>query len=298
MKVLITGANGQLGKELIESKPQGIKLIALSKSELNLRDKKSCYEIIDNLKPDWIINCGAYTNVEKAESNYELAYEVNALGPKYLSESLLKNGGKLLHLSTDYVFNGKNNLPYAPNSEKSPLNIYGVTKSKGEDFIKDILFSSKSGIILRTSWLIGKEGQNFALKIMKLLKEKSELNVINDQIGSPTSTKTLSNVCWKTIQLKKQGLDLPSILHYTDSGIASWYDLAVEISKIVKRLNLLSSEAIIKPISSSKYKTIARRPNYSVLDCFSSKLALSLKDIHWRDSIEELIKEINIRSIY
>ena len=298
MKVLITGANGQLGKELIESKPKGIELIALSKSELDLKNKQSCEEVIVKLKPVWIINCGAYTNVEKAESNYELAYEINSLGPKYLSESLLRNGGNLLHLSTDYVFNGKNNLPYEPNSEKSPLNIYGITKSKGEDFIKEILFNSKSGIILRTSWLIGKEGENFALKIIKLMREKRELNVISDQIGSPTSTKTLSKVCWKILKLKTEGLDLPPILHYTDSGIASWYDLAIEISKIGKRINLFNSQAIIKPIASSRYKTIARRPNYSVLDCFSSKLVLSLKDIHWRDSLEELIKEINIKSIY
>ena len=192
MKILLTGSTGQLGKELIKSKPNYIDLIITNRQILNLENKEDCYNAVKDLKPDWVINSGAYTNVEQAENNESLAFNINCEAPLSFAKAIRDFGGKLLHISTDFVFDGHQNKPYSPKDNRNPINIYGKSKSQGEILIEKTLQNSHKYIILRTSWLMGSFGKNFATKILQLLQERETLSVVNDQYGSPTSTKTLS----------------------------------------------------------------------------------------------------------
>tara|TARA_A100001388_G_scaffold189430_1_gene142455 strand:+ start:1602 stop:2498 length:897 start_codon:yes stop_codon:yes gene_type:complete len=291
MKVLLTGSSGQLGREIIHLKPSGINLVKANRFCLDLSNPESCQSYIKRIKPDWIINCGAYTNVEQAESEKELAYLINSLSVKYLAESIKNINSKFIQISTDYVFNGNQNSPYLPEDLKSPINVYGKTKSIGEDFINKIFKNNNKAIIIRTSWLMGPTGQNFALKMLDLLSSKEKVNVIDDQIGSPTSTNTLAKACWQTINLNTKGKSLPPILHIANEGEASWFDIAIEIKKIAKDIGLIQKPVTINPISSSNYPTKAKRPKYSVLDCKSSLQSISQKNNHWKSALKLLFLE-------
>lgn len=291
MKIILTGSTGQLGREIIKNKPNGFELIEAPRSILDLSDPVSCGNFILNNKPDYLINCAAYTNVEKAESEKELAYLINTKSVKYLAESTRKINGTFIQLSTDYVFDGSKKLPYLPFDSKSPLNIYGKTKSNAEDLIIDIFKDTGKGKIIRTSWLMGPIGNNFALKMLGLLSEKKKISVINDQMGAPTTTKTLALACWKTINVISSGVILPSILHYTNQGEASWYEIAIEILKIGKKLQLLESIPEISPVTSMEFPTNALRPKYSVLDSNKSLESISFESQHWVDAIESLFYE-------
>ena len=296
MKVLLTGGSGQLGKSIFASKPIDIEIIAPNKNELNLLSKDSCFKVIEKFKPDWIINCAAYTNVDRAESEKDLAFKINALAPKYFAEAININGGNLLQISSDYVFDGEKGIPYKPNAQKCPLSVYGYTKAKGEDFLTELLSDSYKGNIIRTSWLMSPYGNNFALKIIEKIKKFKDLKIISDQIGSPTTTSILANSCWQTILLKSQGIDIPFILHCTNSGTASWYDLAVSIEEIGRKLNLFDNQINILPIKSEEYPTSAKRPSYSVLDSSDSLKRLDIKPINWRNAILNLLDEFSNKS--
>ncbi len=292
MNILLTGFSGQLGKAIISSKPKDIKIICKDKLELDLLSRESCFKVIRDNRPDWIINCAAYTNVDKAEEEKELAYKVNSLAPKFLSEAIKNYGGDLLHISTDYVFDGKKNTPYNPSENKSPICSYGFTKAKGEDFIYETLSGLDKGNIIRTSWLMSSYGNNFALKMIQKLKSHNKLKIIYDQLGSPTTANTLAYACWKTIILKNKGEKLPPIMHFTNSGAASWYDIAISIDEIGKELNLLDETNIIIPIETKEYKSAAKRPNYSVLNSFESFDKLSIKPIYWREALKKVLLEL------
>jgi len=296
MRVLLTGGSGQLGKEIFYLKPKEIEIFQPSKLELNLLSKDSCLEAILKYKPDWIINCAAYTNVDKAELEKDLAFQINSLAPKYIANAIKKYGGNFLHISTDYVFDGLKGSPYKPNDPKSPINQYGYTKAKGEDFITEILSDSNKVNIIRTSWLLSPYGKNFALTIIKKLNEVKELKIISDQVGSPTTTSILAEACWQTILLKSQGIEIPFILHCTNSGTASWYDLAISIEEIGRKLNLFDKRINILPIKSEEYPTAAKRPSYSVLDSSDSLKKLFIKPITWRTAILNLLDEFRNKS--
>ncbi len=291
MKILITGSNGQLGKEIIKNQPFGVDLLKTTKAELDLKEPNKCYEYVMSKKPDWVINCAAYTNVEKAESDKDLSYLINSLSVKSLAEATKRIDSNLIQFSTDYVFNGKKKQPYLPDDLKSPLNIYGQTKSFGEDYVKDIFNNSSKGIVIRTSWLMSSIGNNFATKILKLLAKNDRVNIINDQIGAPTSTKILAKACWQAIKLISGGKTLPPILQITNSGEASWYDIAVEIYKTSKEIGLLDNTVEINPIKTSEYKSKVIRPYYSVLDCKESFEELLMKSYDWEKAIKDLISD-------
>ena len=297
MKVLLTGASGQLGKSIFASKPSEMEIIRPNKLELNLLSKDSCFKAILKHKPDWVINCAAFTNVDKAESEKDLAFKINSLAPKYFAEAIKKSDSNFLQISTDYVFDGKKGRPYKPFENKSPINAYGYTKSKGEDFVKDLLFDSNKGNIIRTSWLMSPYGNNFALKILKKMNQSKELKIISDQIGSPTTTDILANACWQTIILKSKGFKIPSIMHCTNSGEASWHDIAVLIEEIGRNLNLVERQVNILPINSEEYPTAAKRPSYSVLDSSDSLASLLLKPINWRNAVSKLLDEFKNKKL-
>ena len=298
MKILITGTNGQLGKALIHTKPikinnKNITLITPKRNELNLLNHKECKALIEKINPSWIINSAAYTNVDKAEKEIEVAKSINTNSVDLFTKSLKETNGKLLQISTDYVFSGTKNTPYQTHDIRNPINVYGKTKADGEKIIEESLFSSNQGRIIRTSWLISPNGKNFVTSIIRLIKNLDELRVVSDQIGSPTSTINLANACWKLIEKTEGGQNIPNILHYSDSGTASWYDLAISIGEFAELFGLTKKQTNIIPISTSDYPTEAKRPYYSVLECLSTKKVLELNHIHWRASLKDIIQQIS-----
>ena len=296
MKILLTGGSGQLGKSIIKLKPLNIDLIAPDRSKLDLTKTESCIKFVRKEKPDWIINCGAFTNVDKAESEKENVFLINHEAPKNFSKVLSDYGGKLLHISSDYVFDGCKNKPYLTNDKVNPQNIYGYSKALAEQSIKEILLEKNSYSILRTSWVVSPIGNNFLLTMIKLMNKDNDIRVVNDQLGSMTSTLNLAKSCWQLINVNKKytlkDLVFPPIQHWCDEGIISWYQLAIEIRRIVQERGLLQNPAKIVPILSNDYKFIAKRPKYSVLDCTYTEKLLKIKRTYWKDSLYNILNVI------
>ncbi len=296
MKILLTGGSGQLGKSIIKLKPLNIDLITPDRSKLDLSKTESCIKFVKKEKPDWIINCGAFTNVDKAESERENVFLINHEAPKNFSKVLSDYGGKLLHISSDYVFDGCKNKPYLTNDKVNPQNVYGYSKALAEQSIKEILTEKNSYSILRTSWVVSPIGNNFLLTMIKLMKRNNDIRVVNDQLGSMTSTMNLAKSCWLLISANEKytlkDLEFPSIQHWCDEGIISWYQLAIEIRKITMEKNFIKNPCEIKPISSNDYKFIANRPKYSVLNCTETEKLLKIKRIYWKTSLFSILNTI------
>ena len=304
MRILLTGSSGQLGKSLIDIKPYNCEIITSNKNDLDLTNTTECKKIIRNIKPDWLINCGAFTNVDEAESKKDIAMKINADAPSAFAKEIKEQGGFFLQISTDYVFDGKKRaFPYKVDETRNPQNIYGYSKYKAEESIENILGGTKKGIILRTSWLISPYGNNFVLTMLKLFKSKKELKIVNDQIGSPTSTKSLSEVCWSIVNLKNKKLIFENnekgILHWSDNGQISWFELAKAIRDLSQKIGLLEKNIDLIPIKSSEYKTAANRPSYSVLDCSNTKRILNISGDDWKKSLKSILEIILInRNLY
>ncbi len=301
MRVLLTGANGQLGKALIASCPREIDLIACRRVELDLGDPLACKCVVERHHPDWVLNAGAYTNVDKAELEKELANAVNADAPAALSSALADIGGRMLQVSTDFVFDGTQNIPYVPHHPVCPLGVYGSTKADGEKAVLNSL--GERAYVIRTSWLYGPVGKNFLLTMLRLHETKAalgeSLKVVSDQIGCPTSTSGLAKACWQII--KCVSLSQPSltnsntfsqIFHWSDAGRASWFDFAQLIGTIAVMKGLLVEKADVQPISTVDYPTPASRPHFSLLDCSSTYEVLGMTPVHWSLSLEQVISEL------
>merc|ERR1739841_220238 len=211
MKILLTGAGGQLGQALLDAKPEGVELISTTRQELNLADAEACRSAVQQHQPDWVLNAGAYTAVDKAESEPELAHAVNAGAPEAFARALDQQGGSLLQISTDFVFNGTQGTPYQPEQARDPLGVYGASKAAGEAAVQSIFGAGGQGLILRTSWVIGPVGKNFALTMLRLHRERDQLGVVADQVGCPTSTLNLAAACWRVISSRAEQ---PPVLHW------------------------------------------------------------------------------------
>jgi len=297
MKVLLTGSTGQLGQAIIESKPKRIDLISTNRHNLNLKNPKECFKIIEKIKPEWVINSGAYTNVDKAETEEELTFKINYKAPEAIAYALKKYGGKLIQISTDYVFNGEKSSEYKINDIQSPINIYGKSKYLAEKTITDILQEKNQLMIIRTSWLISPVGKNFLLTILNLLKNGKNINVVNDQIGAITSTFSLSSVIWKLIEKNNnysfKNKEFPKFFHWSDKGNLTWYDLALAIRKISKEIGIIENSGEINPISTEEYKYNAKRPKYSVLNCEETEKILNTKAIEWEKSLLKILNHLS-----
>ena len=309
MKVLLTGAAGQLGLALRQQVPTGVELIATSRSAsaadgdgliaLDLADAQACAAAVHAHRPDWVLNAGAYTAVDKAETEPELAHAVNAGAPRAFAEALRQTGGRLLQVSTDFVFNGAQGSPYRPEQPRDPLGVYGASKAAGEEAVEQLLGSYGRGVILRTSWVMGPVGRNFALTMLRLHRERGAsgqpLAVVADQVGCPTSTHTLAQACWRLIERAAGSLSADSssalspILHWSDAGAATWYDVAVAVGALGVDLGLLERAAVVNPITTVDYPTPAQRPSYSLLDCTDTRRALALEPTHWRTALCQLL---------
>ena len=294
MKVLLTGAGGQLGQALCDSVPQGLELIATGRQQLNLADAQACRAAVEQHRPDWVLNAGAYTAVDKAESEPELAQAVNAGAPRAFAEALAERGGRLLQVSTDFVFNGQQGHPYQPTQPRQPLGIYGSSKAAGEEALEATLGCGVAGAatILRTSWVYGPVGRNFLLTMLRLHRLKAEagepLLVVADQVGCPTSTFGLAEACWAVIQQQVAGIH-----HWSDAGVASWYDFAVAIGELAVARGLIPKAAKVRPISTAEYPTPAQRPAYSLLACADTRRQLQRQPQHWRAALEEVIRHVD-----
>ena len=294
MKVLLTGSNGQLGQALQASIPNGVELIATTRQELDLFDHQSCRIAVNKHQPDWVINAGAYTAVDKAESEPELVQAVNAGAPRALAEVLIDFGGRLLQLSTDFVFDGQQGYPYEPGQQRHPLGVYGSSKAAGEHAVEQVLGCGVDGraTILRTSWVYGPVGRNFLLTMLRLHRMKAEagepLCVVADQVGCPTATSGLANACWTVIERAVGGIQ-----HWSDAGAATWYDFAVAIGELAVATGRLSQAAQVLPITTSDFPTPAKRPSYSVLACNNTYEQLQLLPQHWRCALEEVIQRVD-----
>ena len=292
MKVLLTGATGQLGQALIATKPPGVELIATSRSggagllALDLANPEACRAAVKVHCPDWVLNAGAYTAVDRAESEPELAHAVNADAPAAFAEALAATGGRLLQVSTDFVFNGAQGSPYKPEQAVAPLGVYGDSKAAGEA----AALALPGARVLRTGWVYGPVGHNFCLTMLRLHRERAAsgnpLGVVADQVGCPTSTATLASAFWRAI-----GVEGPRILHCSDAGAASWYDFSVAIGEQGVAAGLLERAARVLPISTTDYPTPARRPSYSLLDCSASRAALGLEPQHWRAALAQVLSD-------
>jgi len=278
-KVLVTGANGQLGlclQELSKLYPT-IQFVFSSSKQLDVTNKESVVAVFETTNFDFCINCAAYTAVDLAESDSDKAKEVNELGVRNLGESCKETNTKLIHVSTDFVFDGTSSIPYTENDETKPLSVYGKTKLDGETAIQKIL---EEFFILRTSWLYSEYANNFMKTMLRLGSERSELGIISDQIGSPTYAKDLARVIVKIIESNSNEY---GVYHYSNEGVASWYDFAKAI------FDLSNTEIIVNAIPTSSYLTPAERPHYSVLDKSKLKKNLSIEIPYWRDSLKEAI---------
>ena len=204
MKILLTGGSGQVGQEIIKSKPKEIEIINPSRKKLDLSDYSSCKRFVVDHKPDWIINSGAFTKVDEAEKNIQLSEKINGYAPAAFVEAINEINTNLLHFSTDFVFDGNQNFPYEENQKRNPLSKYGASKALGEELIEKKINDLEKATILRTSWVISPRGKNFVLTMLKLHSEKDTIKVVSDQIGSPTCTRDLAKICWKIIETKKK----------------------------------------------------------------------------------------------
>ena len=297
MRVLLTGSTGQLGYEIINSKPNSIEIYNPTRTELDLSDYEFCEKFVLEKKPDWIINTAAYTLVDQAERERDLAKNVNSFAPWAFVKAINKINCNLLHLSTDFVFDGKQNHPYQESQATCPINYYGYTKALGEELIEKEINDKSRATILRTSWVISPRGRNFVKTIINAHKVKKNINVVSDQVGVPTSAKELAKICWKIIELKKTK-KLPFILHWSDSGVSNWYNLALEVGILGVELGLLKKQANVNAISSEEYKTSAKRPKYSVLGIDKSIELLEIKPKSWKENLREILldyKKINTK---
>ncbi|CAE20289.1 putative dTDP-4-dehydrorhamnose reductase [Prochlorococcus marinus str. MIT 9313] len=297
IKVLLTGAAGQLGQALQASCPSSVELVSTSRmgdgllQPLDLADAQACRAAVFQHRPDWVLNAGAYTAVDHAEQEPDLALAVNASAPRALAEGLLETGGRMLQVSTDFVFNGAQGHPYRPNQPRDPLGVYGATKAAGEEAVEQILGAQGRAVTLRTSWVYGPVGRNFLLTMLRLHREREQLNVVVDQVGCPTSTITLATACWALMKEPQQPY-LPPVLHWCDAGAASWYDFAVAIGELGVAKGLLQRAAVVNPIITAEYPTPAQRPSYSLLDCSETRQLLGLHACHWRVALEQVIADV------
>nr|WP_288239850.1 dTDP-4-dehydrorhamnose reductase [uncultured Prochlorococcus sp.] len=279
---------------MIETKPKNINLIHTTKKDLDLSKTYLCKNLILSEKPDWVINCAAFTAVDQAEKDIELSNKINSYAPEAFANALNITKGKLLHISTDFVFNGEQNYPYETGQKRNPINQYGASKSLGEELIQKENKGLHNSKILRTSWVISPYGRNFVLTMLKLHSEKETINVVYDQIGVPTSAKHLAKTCWKIVNYKNTKT-LPQILHWSDSGVASWYDLAVAIGEIGLELGIINKIAKINPIKTKNYPTPAKRPKYSILDTTTTSDFLKVEPNHWRINLMEILLDYKKR---
>ncbi len=281
LTILVTGANGQMGNELkvLAHDSADFNFLFVTKEELNIADASILEKYFSEHSIDFCINCAAYTAVDKAESEAENAFLINATAVANLASVCEKNNTQLIHISTDYVFDGTAIEPYTETGNTNPASVYGKSKLQGEVWAMQ---NAPSAIIIRTAWLYSSFKNNFVKTMLRLMKEKESINVVSDQFGCPTYAADLANVIMQIITSNKSKTN-PGIYHYSNTGITNWYEFAVAIK------DLTASNCIVNPIPTSQYPTPAKRPAYSVLDTTKIKETFKLHIPNWESSLQKCL---------
>jgi len=281
MKVLVTGAGGQVGRALLASAPAEAEVVAADRATLDIGDGEAVERFVAEQRPTHILNAAAYTAVDRAESEEEAALAINGQAVGHLAAVATRVGARLVHVSTDFVFDGTAGRPYAPDAPTNPLGAYGRTKLAGEHA------AGPDALIIRTAWVYDAKGANFVRTMLRLMGERDEVRVVADQIGTPTFAPSLAAAIWALAAQETTGL-----LHYTDSGVASWYDFAVAIQEEALGMGLLQRQAQVVPISTEDFPTPAKRPSFSVLDKAETWRVLDGPAPHWRANLRRMLQEL------
>lgn len=284
MKVLILGAGGQVGRVIAASAPAGADVVALDRNGCDVGDAEAVRRAVIETAPALIFNAAAYTAVDKAESEPEAAERINATGAGYIALAARDAGAHLVHISTDFVFAGDAATPRAPDDETGPKSVYGATKLRGE---QAVAHADPGALIVRTAWVYAPEGANFVNTMLRLMGEREEVRVVSDQIGTPTWAPGLADALWRLAGLGARGVH-----HYTDAGVASWYDLAVAVAEEGAAAGLIPEGRKVVPIAAADYPASAARPAYSVLDKSATWALLGGPPPHWRARLRTNMKDI------
>lgn len=282
VNVIVTGSNGQLGSELKELAPgyPELNFIFLSRDELSIGNKEALDKTFELYQPEYFINCAAYTAVDKAEEEISLAFEINGTAVGNIAELCHRHNCKFIHISTDYVFNGESNEPIKETDAVDPVNRYGESKLLGEKLAFE---NNPNSIVIRTSWVYSFYGKNFVKTMMRLMNDKESIGVVNDQIGSPTYAADLAKVILKIIQ---SGEWFPGIYHFSNEGVISWFDFALETKR------LINSSCVVNPIATAQFPTPAKRPAYSVMDKTKIQNTFNIQLTDWKESLKTCIEKL------
>lgn len=280
MKILITGAGGQLGGALQRTAPDHADLNAIDIDDVDFTDEAMLRARLVVEAPDVILNAAAYTAVDKAETEEDIARAINVDAVKVMVEAMQDNGGRVVHVSTDFVFDGQSPRAYRPEDPPAPLSAYGRTKAAGEALLRP------DDLLVRTSWVYEAGGANFVRTMLRLMNEREELGIVADQTGSPTWATGLARTIWGLLDADARG-----ILHHSDAGEASWYDFAVAIAEEAHGLGLVERIPLIRPITTADYPTQAQRPAFSVLDCQATRELLGDQPVHWQTHLRMMLEE-------
>jgi dTDP-4-dehydrorhamnose reductase len=283
---LLLGAGGQVGRAVLKATPAGHQVIAKTRAELDIADARAVEQVFVQAEPDWIVNAAAYTAVDLAEDQPNEATRINDTAVGILAQAALRSGGRLLHLSTDFVFDGRSSRAYLPSDGAHPLSVYGASKLGGE---MQVLHGGGGGIVLRTAWVYAAAGRNFALTMLKLMREREQVKVVSDQIGTPTWAGGLAAAIWDLTE----GQTPAGVYHWTDLGVASWYDFAVAIQEEALARGLLRRAAPIVPIVTAEYPTRAARPAFSVLNTAATRERIAAPAVHWRHNLRKMLDELH-----
>lgn len=285
-KVLLLGASGQLGFELQRTQPATVHVVALTRAELDLTETGKIQSVIQSHQPGIVINASAYTAVDKAETESPLAFAINAAAVKELAIICSEQHIRLIHISTDFVFDGRSSQPYKTTDATAPQSVYGRSKAEGER----LLFQHyPEATCVRTAWLYSSHGHNFVKTMLRLMNERDSLSVVADQIGSPTWANELATMLWHILPL-----DVSGYLHWSNQGIASWYDFANAIYLLGHQHGLLTTKCEIQPISTAEYPTPAQRPAYSLLDKSETIKKINFAPAHWLLALDKMLSELPV----
>jgi dTDP-4-dehydrorhamnose reductase len=285
VRVLVLGGGGQVATAVVGAAPAQHEVVAKTRAQLDIGDELAVKRALSETGAEWIVNAAAYTAVDLAEDQPAQAIAVNDTAVGVLAAAASEAGCRLLHLSTDFVFDGKSNRAYLPADQTNPLSVYGMSKLGGE---RQVLNGAGAGIVLRTAWVYAAAGRNFVLTMLRLMREKEQVSVVCDQIGTPTWAAGIAAAIWGLIEAGAPR----GVYHWTDLGVASWYDFAVAIQDEALARGLLSRAVPITPIPSAAYPTRARRPAFSVLDTGSTRALIKVPARHWRHNLRTMLDDI------
>ena len=281
-RALVLGAGGQLGSALMATAPEGVSATGVTRHECDISNPDAVRQCVNDFDPEWVINAAAYTAVDEAEDFPERAYAINADGPGYLAQACAASGIRVLHVSTDFVFDGKTGSPYPTDAVAAPLGGYGESKWRGEQAVEA---SGANHVMVRTSWVYAASGRNFVLTMLRLMRERKVVHVVNDQTGAPTLARGLAEVCWALVRHP----EAQGTFHWSDAGSITWYEFACGIRDEALSLGLLTAAVSVEPIPAEAFPTKAQRPAYSVLDATGTVATLGVMQRPWRDALRDML---------